>query len=526
MPEQQQSAASVRERPGDPCTVVIFGASGDLCKRKLIPALYNLMIQNLLPENFAVVGFSNKSMSHDEFRSYMTANLNEFAGSKVPHDRIPEFVKGLYYQTGGFTDLPAFEKLSTLLSEVDEARNTGGNYLYYLSVPPAFFGTIAKMLGAVGLNMGGSGGTVDLSGGGGSEKKERKGWTRIIIEKPFGRDIDSSRELNEQISGVFHEDQVYRIDHYMGKETVQNIMMFRFANGIFEPIWNHQFIDHVQILVAETLGVEGRGGYYDTAGALRDIVQNHVFQVLSVMAMEPPISMKPEDIRNEKVKVIHAIHPMSHEEIIENTVRGQYGPGMIGKEKVPGYREDASVNPKSQIETYCALKLAIDNWRWAGIPIYIRTGKRMPKRVTQVVLQFRRAPLMLFRDTDVHHVSPNRLVMNIQPQEGISLQFEAKVPGPAVHLKSVRMDFDYEHYFNAVPQTGYETLIYDVMIGDNTLFPRFDMVDASWEVATPILDLWQSIPARNFPNHVAGAWGPEEADKLMAKDGRKWYIPQ
>lgn len=505
--------------------MVIFGASGDLCKRKLIPALYNLKIQNLLPENFAVIGFSGKEMSHEQFRDYMKGNLKEFAGSKIPLDRVDEFVQGLYYQPGNFNDKAAFDKLAALLAQVDADRNTHGNYLFYLSVPPAFFGAIAKMLGAVGLNRGG-GGTLDLLGGEESSADDRKGWTRIIIEKPFGRDIDSSRELNEQVGSVFAEDQVYRIDHYMGKETVQNIMMFRFANGIFEPIWNHQFIDHVQITVAETLGVEGRGGYYDTAGSLRDIIQNHVFQVLSVVAMEPPISLRAADIRNEKVKVINAIHPMSHEEILENTVRGQYGPGAVGSESLPGYREDRSVNPKSQTETYCALKLFIDNWRWAGVPIYLRTGKRLPKRVTQVVLQFRRAPLMLFRDTDVHHVSPNRLVMNIQPQEGIALQFEAKVPGPAVHLKSVRMDFNYEHYFNAAPQTGYETLIYDVMIGDGTLFPRFDMVDASWEIATPILDLWQSIPARNFPNYAAGSWGPEESDRLMAKDGRKWYIPQ
>ncbi len=516
------------ERPGDPCVIVIFGASGDLCKRKLIPALYNLRIQNLLPENVAVIGVSNRPMTHEEFRSYMDANLREFADKKVPRDRVAEFVKCFYYQSGNFNEDAAYQGLAALLSEVDQRHQTGGNFLYYLSVPPIFFGTIAKMLGAAGLNRAAAGGgTVDLTAGSpGAGGNDRKGWTRIIIEKPFGRDIDSSRELNDEVGRVFNEDQIYRIDHYMGKETVQNIMMFRFANGIFEPIWNNQFIDHVQVLVAETLGVEGRGGYYDTSGALRDIIQNHVFQVLSVMAMEPPISLRPEDIRNEKVKVISAIRPMTPEEILENTVRGQYGPGSIGNGNVQGYRDDSSVNPKSNTETYCAMKLAVDNWRWAGVPFYLRTGKRLPQRVTQVVLQFKRAPKMLFRQTDVEHISPNRLVIHIQPQEGISLQFEAKVPGPAVHLKSVRMNFNYEDHFHAIPQTGYETLIYDVMIGDSTLFPRFDMVDASWQIATPILDVWQSLPARHFPNYAAGAWGPDDANKLLAKDGRKWYIPQ
>lgn len=501
-----------RARPGDPCTVVIFGASGDLCKRKLIPALYNLMNQNLLPENFAVVGVSNRDMSTDQFRTYMADNLKEFSGGKIPMDRAGEFIKGLYYQPGNFNDRPAFDKLAALLTQVDAERKTGGNVLYYNSVPPAFFGTIAQMLGAAGLQR--------------PAGQNGAGWRRIIIEKPFGRDIDSSRELNKQICSVFDEDQVYRIDHYMGKETVQNIMMFRFANSIFEPLWNRDNIDHVQITVAETLGVEGRGGYYDTAGSLRDIIQNHVFQVLSVIAMEPPISLRPEDVRNEKVKVIDAIRPLSEEMILETTVRGQYGPGMVGGKQVPGYREDPSVNPKSNTETYCAMRLDIENWRWAGVPFYLRTGKRLPKRMTQAVLQFSRAPMMLFRNANIESIQPCRLIMNIQPTEGISLMFEAKIPGPTVKLKTVRMDFNYENYFHAAPETGYETLIYDVMIGDNTLFPRFDMVDSSWKVCSPILDIWQNIPARKFPNYAAGSWGPEESDNLMAKRGRVWWNPR
>ena len=499
-----------KAQPGDPCIVVIFGASGDLCKRKLIPALYNLMDQGLLPENYAVVGVSNKPMSHDEFRTYMTDNLKEFAGSKIPPERIPEFIKGLYYIGGNFTEKETFEKLAALLKQVDSERKTGGNCLFYLSVPPAFFGTIAQMLGSVGLQSAGSSGS----------------WRRIVIEKPFGRDIDSSRELNTAIGSVFKENQVYRIDHYMGKETVQNIMMFRFANSILEPIWNRDNIDHVQITVTETLGVEGRGGYYDTAGAMRDIIQNHVFQVLAVIAMEPPISLRPDDIRNEKVKVIDAIQPMSEEEILENTVRGQYGPGNVVGKSVPGYREDSSVNPKSQIETFCAIKYSIEKWRWAGVPFYLRTGKRMPKRLTQAVMQFKRAPTMLFRNANIESIQPNRLIMNIQPQEGISLMFEGKIPGPSIKLKTVRMDFNYETYFHAAPETGYETLIYDVMIGDGTLFPRFDMVDSSWRVCSPILDIWQNIPARKFPNYAAGTWGPEESDKLMAKAGRVWWNPR
>ncbi len=350
-------------------------------------------------------------------------------------------------------------------------------------------------------------------------------WRRVVIEKPFGRDLDSARALNRDIRKVLTEDQIYRIDHYLGKETVQNILVFRFSNGIFEPIWNRRYIDHVQITVAETLGVEQRGGYYDQAGALRDMVPNHILQLVTLTAMEPPVSFGADAVRDEQAKILHALQPRVPEDVLARTVRGQYGEGVVDGSVVPAYRAEANVRPDSNTETYVACKLAIDNWRWADVPFYLRTGKRMAKRVTEVAIQFRRAPFVLFRDTSVGPLSPNLLVMHIQPDEGISLRFGAKVPGPILDLGAVNMDFRYTDYFGSEPSTGYERLLYDCMIGDATLFQRADMVEAGWAVVQPVLDVWTALPARNFPNYPAGSWGPKEADDLMARDQRQWRNP-
>ena len=344
----------------------------------------------------------------------------------------------------------------------------------------------------------------------------------MIIEKPFGRDIDSARSLNQQLLKVVSEKQIYRIDHYLGKETVQNIMALRFANGIFEPIWNRRYIDHVQISVAETVGVEKRGGYYDQSGALRDMVPNHIMQLISLTAMEPPISFQADAVRDEQAKVLHAIQPFSSEEVLSKTVRGQYGEGEVNGQRAAGYREEPNVATDSRTETFVAMKINIDNWRWAGVPFYVRTGKHLPSRNTHIVIQFRRAPFVLFRDTEVDKLTPNQLVLHIQPEEGISLRFAAKTPGPVMRLGIVDMDFEYADYFGEQPSTGYERLLHDCMIGDATLFQRADMVEAGWSVVSPLLDVWKALPPRNFPNYAAGSWGPKDADELIEKDGRRW----
>jgi glucose-6-phosphate 1-dehydrogenase len=380
-----------------------------------------------------------------------------------------------------------------------------GNHFYYLAVAPRFFGEVVKQLGAAGL------------------AQETNGhWARVIIEKPFGRDLDSARDLNREIKQVLEERQIYRIDHYLGKETVQNIMIFRFGNGIFEPIWNRRYIDHVQITASETVGVERRGGYYETAGALRDMVPNHLFQLVSLTAMEPPISFHADAVRDEQAKALHAVQIPSPEEVLSMAVRGQYGEGNDGDEHLGAYRSEPNVAPDSNTETFAALKLRIDNWRWADVPFYLRTGKRMAKRTTEIAIQFKRAPFQLFRDTSVEYLETNRLVLYIQPEEGLSLRFGAKIPGPIMHMGAVEMKFNYVDYFGRNPSTGYERLIYDCMLGDATLFQRADMVEAGWSVITPILDVWKALPPRNFPNYASGAWGPKEADDLLARDGRAW----
>ncbi|HKS74919.1 MAG TPA: glucose-6-phosphate dehydrogenase [Terriglobales bacterium] len=492
-------------RPGDPCVMVIFGATGDLTRRKLVPALYNLAKYELLSREFAIVGVAHNPMSTDDFRKKVSDDLKEFVGTHLDPDLAEWFLRRLTYITADFDDKSFYPKLKDLLAEVDKDHSTHGNYFFYLATSADFFGPIVEQLAAVGLM-----------------QEDNQHWRRVIIEKPFGRDIDSAKALNKQLLRVIDEKQIYRIDHYLGKETVQNILAFRFANGIFEPIWNRRYIDHVQISVAETVGVEQRGGYYDQAGALRDMVPNHIMQLISLTAMEPPISFHADAVRDEQAKILHAIQPLSSEEVLTRTVRGQYGDGAITGQRVPAYRAEPGVPPDSKTETFVAMKLLIDNWRWADVPFYLRTGKRMPVRNTHIVIQFRRAPFVLFRDTPVENLMPNQLVLHIQPEEGISLRFAAKVPGPVMRLGAVDMNFEYVDYFGQQPSTGYERLLHDCMIGDATLFQRADMVEAGWCVVSPALDVWKALPPRNFPNYGAGTWGPKESEELLERDGRHW----
>jgi glucose-6-phosphate 1-dehydrogenase len=492
-------------RPADPCVMVIFGAGGDLTGRKLMPALYNLAKADLLSREFAIVGLSHGAMSTDQFRQKVTADMKHYAGGDVDQDIVEWFCKRLYYLSGEFDDKKVYSQLKDFLQKVDQDHATHSNFFFYLATAPSFFGPIVEQLAAAGLM-----------------EESNQHWRRVIIEKPFGHDLDSARILNQQLLKVAKEKQIYRIDHYLGKETVQNILAFRFANGIFEPIWNRRYIDHVQISVAETVGVEGRGSYYDQAGALRDMVPNHIMQLISLTSMEPPISFHADAVRDEQAKILHAIQLWSSEEVLTKTVRGQYGPGIINGQHAPGYREEEDVPPDSKTETFVAMKLLIDNWRWADVPFYLRTGKRLAAQNTHIVIQFRRAPFVLFRDTPVENLMPNQLVLHISPEEGISLQFAAKVPGPIMRLGAVDMNFEYADYFGLQPSTGYERLLHDCMIGDQTLFQRADMVEAGWCVVSPALDVWKALPPRNFPNYAAGSWGPKEADDLLERDGRHW----
>ena len=492
-------------QPGDPCVMTIFGASGDLTKRKLIPALYNLARENFLSKEFAVVGFARREMTNETFREKITQDMQEFATGQIDPDLWHWFVQRLYYVVGDLREVRAYQRLRDLLAQIDKDHGTRGNYLYYLATAPEFFAPVMQQLGAAGLL-----------------RQDDGQWRRVIIEKPFGHDLDSARALNQELRTVLSERQIYRIDHYLGKETVQNILVFRFANGIFEPIWNRRYIDHVQITAAESVGVEDRGGYYDSAGALRDMVPNHLMQLLTLTTMEPPTSFEADAVRDEQTKILRAIQPLTPEEVISRTVRGQYGAGIINGERVPAYRAEPRVAPNSATETFVAIKLSIDNWRWADVPFYLRTGKALAKRVTEITIHFKRAPFILFRKTAVNRLTPNQLILHIQPDEGISLRFDAKVPGPIVRLGAVNMDFRYSDYFGSTPSTGYERLLYDCMIGDATLFQRADMIEAGWSVVDPILDVWKALPPRQFPNYAAGTWGPKEAEALLERDGRQW----
>jgi glucose-6-phosphate 1-dehydrogenase len=492
-------------QPGDPCVMVIFGGTGDLTKRKLVPALYNLAASRVLAPEFAVIGLGRTRWTTDDFRRQMTNDIKEFATQSVDPLLWEQFVQRLYYLSGDLQDPGTYERLGQLLQDVDGRHGTRGNYFYYLATLPEHFAVVVRQLGAAGL-----------------VREEQGQWRRVIIEKPYGRDLESARALNRELSHVLSESQIYRIDHYLGKETVQNILVFRFANGIFEPIWNRNYIDHVQLTVAESIGVEQRGRYYDQAGALRDMVPNHIFQLISLTAMEPPSSFAARSVRDEQAKVLQAVQPLTPEEVLRRAVRGQYDAGFIDGQRVPAYRSEPHVAPDSKTETFVALKLAIDNWRWADVPFYLRTGKRLPRRVTEIAIQFKRAPSIVFRNTPIERLAPNQLVLHIQPEEGISLRFGAKIPGTVMRLGAVDMDFKYEDYFGSTASTGYERLLHDCMIGDATLFQRADMVEAGWEIVEPILDIWQAVPPRSFPNYAAGTWGPREAHELLERDGRRW----
>ncbi|MEZ5397308.1 MAG: glucose-6-phosphate dehydrogenase [Bryobacterales bacterium] len=458
-----------------------------------------------MPDQFAVVGVSRSEMTHEEFRDKLTKEVQEYAPGEVDPKIWDWLVQRLYYSPGDVQNEGAFDRLRDVLHEVNDRHNTRGNYLYYLATAPRFFTPTVDQLGASGLS-----------------SEEGDSWRRVIFEKPFGSDYESAKALNKDIKRVLEERQIYRIDHYLGKETVQNILVFRFANGIFEPLWNHRYIDHVQITVAESIGVEDRGGYYDRSGALRDMVPNHIFQLISLTTMEPPVSFDADAVRDEQAKALRSLTPMSPEDVLQATVRGQYGEGQEDGKPVKAYRQEEDVPPDSTTETFVAMKMTVDNWRWAGVPIYLRTGKRMPMRGTEIVIQFRRAPFMLFRKTDVDHLPPSRLILRLQPDEGISLSFGAKVPGPIVRIDDVDMDFKYKDYFGATPSTGYERLLYDCMLGDPTLFQRADMTETSWKIVAPIMDVWKALPPRDFPNYVSGTWGPKAADELLARDGRRW----
>ncbi len=489
-------------KPAGPCVMVVFGATGDLTMRKLIPALYNLEKASLLPTQFALLGVAIDDLSLEEFRKKVTRFLQAEDHGTEAWDR---FQQCLHYQSGDFGNNATYEKIAQALAEIDQQHGTDQNYLFYMATSPKFFCEVVQHLGSSGLS-----------------NEENGHWRRVVIEKPFGQDLESAMTLNQNIKEVLSEKQIYRIDHYLGKETVQNIMVFRFGNGIFEPIWNRRYIDHVAITNAETVGVEQRGGYFDSAGTLRDMVPNHMMQLISLTAMEPPSSFSADAVRDEQAKVLNAITPLSSEDVLHQTVRGQYGEGLMQKEKVQAYRSEPGVLRDSKTETFVAMKLNIDNWRWAGVPFYLRTGKRMSHRDTEISIQFKRAPFQLFRQTAVHKLQTNRLVIQIQPDEGIALSFGAKIPGPLLRIGSVEMSFEYSRYFGTASNTGYEVLLYDCMIGDATLFQRADMVEAGWKVLDPVLDVWKALPARNFPNYSAGTWGPKEADDLMQRDGRHW----
>ncbi len=490
------------ERIPDPCVVVIFGASGDLTKRKLLPALYHLEQEGLLPKDFSVVGVARRDLSAT-FAPDMQDGILKGGGVDAKDDKLKPFVEKIEYFATNFDDDDGYERLKKFLVDVDTKHGTKGNRLFYLAVAPEFFADIIGYLGRHGM-------TASDEGG---------GWVRVIIEKPFGTDLESAKKLNADINAVLKEGQVFRIDHYLGKETVQNILVFRFGNGIFEPVWNRNYIDHVEITAAESIGIEGRGPFYEKAGALRDVLQNHVMEVLSFVAMEPPDSFDAQAVRTEKLKVWRAIEKIP----VENTVRGQYGPGKVDGADVIGYRQEDRVDPNSVTETFASVRVEIENWRWAGVPIYLRAGKRLEKRVTEVTVVFKQPPLHLFKTNGTDDkIEPNILKMRIQPDEGITLRFGAKIPGPTTNVKPVDMEFSYADAFGKSSANGYERLLLDAMLGDATLFADREGVEATWTLFTPILEAWAATPAKDFPNYAAGSDGPECANELLDHDGRAW----
>jgi glucose-6-phosphate 1-dehydrogenase len=495
----------------DSCALVIFGASGDLTKRKLVPALWSMFQGRVLPEPFAVIGVARSEMSNEQFRTRMREAIAEFARVQPPSQKVwDRFAQALFYYSGDPADAAIYPGLTEYLRRVEQDRGVGGNRLFYCATPPSLYPPLIKRLGEAGLNRPAEG---------------TNGWVRVVIEKPFGRDLVSARALNQVVGSVFAEEQVYRIDHYLGKETVQNILVFRWANGIFEPLWNRNHVDHVQITVGETIGVEARGAYYEESGALRDMIQNHILQLLCLVAMEPPVTFDADPVRDEKTKVMRAIRPIASDEVDRVAVRGQYGPGFVAGHRVVGYRQEKGVSSESITDTYAALRLQVDNWRWAGVPFFLRTGKRLAKRASEIAVQFRRTPHLVFRRNPEIVADPNLLVLRIQPDEGMSLSFGAKLPGPELRIKPVEMDFDYGRAFGGEPPEAYERLLLDAMKGDATLYARGDWVDIAWELLAPILDTWQFGDPVKFPNYEAGTWGPSEADTLIEQTGRRWRRP-
>jgi glucose-6-phosphate 1-dehydrogenase len=497
------------DRRVPPCAIVIFGASGDLSKRKLLPSLYRLFYERRISQNFAVVGNSRTPLSDEKFRDTMKESVAKFL-EDAPFDETVwnSFAQCLFYVPGDLNDPAAYEAIKAKLEEVEQSHQTAGNVVFYLSTQPSHYAEVVEQLGVHSL-------------------AEGNGWRRVIIEKPFGHDLESARKLNEEIHHVLDESSVYRIDHYLGKETVQNILAFRFGNGIFEPLWNRRYIDHVQITAAESIGVEGRGAYYQEAGALRDMIQNHLSQVMATVTMEPPIVFDADNVRDERAKLLRAVRIMKDEDVPKYSVAGQYGPAKVGGQDIPGFRQEPGVEPESQTDTYAGVTYFIDNWRWAGVPFYIRSGKRLPKRVTDIAIQFNAPPLPLFKQqtkTGLLPPRPNLLILRIQPEEGISLRFLSKSPGSGMRVRPVSMDFNYGSSFGERSPTAYETLLVDAMVGDATLYTRQDMVEASWQIVQPILNVWANTKF-DFPNYPAGSWGPKASDEMLARQGHVWRIP-
>jgi glucose-6-phosphate 1-dehydrogenase len=507
MSEEISRSSLINGGAAEPCTVVLFGASGDLAKRKVLPAFYDLAQHNSLGERYGIVGFARTPMTNESFRASASEAAKTISEvGPIEPDKWAKFAANLCYTSGDYSDQNAYAELAKLLQTMDAEKKLGGNRLFYLSTPPEVYPRIVEQLGRAGL----------------ARSANANSWVRIIIEKPFGRDLASARELNKIVLSVFKEKQVYRIDHYLGKDTVQNLLVLRFGNGIFEPLWNRNYVDHVQITAAETLGVERRGGFYETAGALRDMIQSHVLQLTSLVAVEPPASFDATAVRNEKLKVLQSIRPFNLEMVAQSVVRGQYAPGKVDDKLMPGYRQEPNVDPNSRTETFVAAKLLIDNWRWAGVPFYLRTGKRLAKRTTEIMIQFKAAPHIVFRGKEVQS---NRLILNIQPEEGISLSFGAKKPGTEMDIGNVTMNFNYKESFGGGNRSAYATLLNDCLRGDATLFDRGDSVEAAWSLVDPILDVWTAAKTAAVPIYASGSWGPKESDQLLERDGRQWYNP-
>jgi len=507
MPEETARSSSVYGATADSCTVILFGASGDLAKRKVIPAMYDLAQYNSLGACYAIIGFARTPMTDETFRN----NVGEAAKTisevgPIDPQKWSDFAANLFYTAGDYSDPDSYVRLVGRLAELEAAKKLCGNRLFYLSTPPEVYPDIVEQLGRAGL----------------ARPNKPNSWVRIIIEKPFGRDLASAKQLNKIVLNVFEEKQIYRIDHYLGKDTVQNLLVLRFGNGIFEPLWNRNYVDQVQITASETLGVERRGGFYETAGALRDMIQSHVLQLTSLVSVEPPASFDATAVRNEKLKVLQSIRPFNLEMVAQWVVRGQYAPGKIVDKSLPGYREEQGVKPDSRTETFVAMRLLVDNWRWAGVPFYLRTGKRLARRSTEIMIQFKRAPHIVFREREVE---PNRLVLNIQPEEGVSVSFGAKRPGTEMSIGNVTMNFSYKEGFGGTTRSAYATLLNDCLRGDATLFDRGDSVEAAWSLVDPILDVWSAAKTAGVPVYSSGTWGPKESDQLLERDGRQWYNP-